>query len=45
MTDFAETNWSHADYAKAYQNDAQHYIPERALLLYILVSFYTTRHK
>jgi len=40
MTDFAETNWNQADYARAYQDDARHYIPERALLLDTMVSFY-----
>jgi len=40
MTEFADTNWSQAGFAKAYQDNAQYYLPERDLLLDILVSFY-----
>ena len=40
MTKFADTSWSQSDKAKAYQDDAKHYLPERSLLLSVLVSFY-----
>jgi tRNA (cmo5U34)-methyltransferase len=40
MTEFADSSWSQSDNVKAYQDDADHYLPERALLLNVLVSFY-----
>jgi tRNA (cmo5U34)-methyltransferase len=40
MTNFADTSWSQSDNVKAYQDDAKHYLPERSLLLDVLVSFY-----
>jgi tRNA (cmo5U34)-methyltransferase len=40
MTEFADSSWSQSDNVKAYQDDADHYLPERATLLNVLVSFY-----
>lgn len=43
MTEFADTNWSGGAFVKAYLGDAQHYLPERSLLISVMVSFF--RHQ
>jgi tRNA (cmo5U34)-methyltransferase len=40
MTTFASTRWTEAAYAKAYRDKADHFLPERRLLLSTIASFY-----
>ncbi len=40
MTRFEETNWGDAARTKEYRDNADHYVPERQLLVSVLASFY-----
>ena len=40
MAKFEESEWREAEYVQEYQDNSDHYIPERDLLLEIIASFY-----
>ena len=40
MNEFERSNWNNSDYSRKYLDEADIYIPERAILLRILASFY-----
>ena len=40
MTKFEHTKWANPADAKEYRDNAEHYLPERRVLLSVLTSFY-----